>query len=155
MTVDELRSALASVKYPGFSRDIVSFGLVQGVAVDDGVLTLSLRLQTRDPKIPEQIFKDCHAALDAIAGGPENVKIDIDIQDPPGAANTPGGVAGKQSIQGVKKIIATCYYDAHKSLPKRNNNDPNKEIQLLCPHTCCPAYDTSRNRCKHQQSSWE
>ncbi|MDE0826565.1 MAG: Mrp/NBP35 family ATP-binding protein [Akkermansiaceae bacterium] len=108
MTEDAIRSALASVKYPGFSRDIISFGLVQGVNVEGSVLTVSLRVQTRDPKIPEQIFKDCHAALDDLAGGASNVKIDIDIQDPPGAANTPGGVAGKQSLPGVKKIIAVA-----------------------------------------------
>lgn len=108
MTEEAIRTALASVNYPGFSRDIVSFGLVQGVAVEDGVLTLSLRLQTRDPKIPEQIFKDCHAALDELAGGAEKVRIDIDVQDPPGAPNTPGGVAGKQSLPGVKKIIAVA-----------------------------------------------
>ncbi|MDA1007198.1 MAG: Mrp/NBP35 family ATP-binding protein, partial [Verrucomicrobia bacterium] len=108
MTEDAVRTALATVKYPGFSRDIVSFGLVQAVAIDNDSLTVSLRLQTRDPKIPEQVFKDCHAVLDALAGGAEKVKIDIDIQDPPGSPTTPGGVAGKQSLPGVKKIIAVA-----------------------------------------------
>ena len=106
MTEDAVRTALSSVKYPGFSRDIVSFGLVQGISIEDSIVTISLRVQTRDPKIPEEIFKDCHAALDESAGGPEKVKIDIDIQDPPGSPTTPGGVAGKQSLPGVKKIIA-------------------------------------------------
>jgi len=106
VTTDDLRSALAAVKYPGFSRDIVSFGLVQSLELADGVATLLLKIQTRDPKVPEQIFKDCHTVLDPLLGGPENAKIEISIEDPPGAPNTPGGVAGKQSIPGVKKIIA-------------------------------------------------
>lgn len=108
MTEDSVRNALSAVKYPGFSRDIVSFGLVKSIAVDEGVASVAIQIQTRDPKVPEQIFKDCHAALDDLAGGAENVKIGIDVQDPPGAPNTPGGVAGKQSIPGVKKIIAVA-----------------------------------------------
>lgn len=106
MTEDAIRSALSSVNYPGFSRDIVSFGLVRGISVEGDVVTIALRVQTRDPNIPAQIFKDCHAALDELAGGAAKVKIDIDVQDPPGSPNTPGGVTGKQSLPGVKKIIA-------------------------------------------------
>jgi ATP-binding protein involved in chromosome partitioning len=108
MTADELKSALSEVKYPGFSRDIISFGLLRDLRIDGPVVTVSLRLQTRDEQIPRQIFADCHAVLDPLAGGAENVKIDIDVQDPPGAPETPGGVGGKQSLPGVRKIIAVA-----------------------------------------------
>lgn len=108
MTEADLRQALAAVKYPGFSRDIISFGLVKEVSLEQGVARVAIQLQTRDPKVPEQIFKDCHAVLDDLMGGAEQVRIDIDIQDPPGAPNTPGGVAGKQSIPGVRRIIAVA-----------------------------------------------
>jgi len=33
---EQIRDALKSVKYPGFTRDIVSFGLVKSVNIDDG-----------------------------------------------------------------------------------------------------------------------
>lgn len=108
MTEDAIRNALSAVKYPGFSRDIVSFGLVKSISIENGIVGVGIQIQTRDPKVPEQIFKDCHEALDDIAGGAEKVQIGIDIQDPPGAANTPGGVGGKESIPGVKKIIAVA-----------------------------------------------
>ena len=32
----EVRAALRDVKYPGFNRDIVSFGLVKSVNINDG-----------------------------------------------------------------------------------------------------------------------
>lgn len=108
MTEDTIRNALSAVKYPGFSRDIVSFGLVKTISIQNGIVGVGIQIQTRDPKVPEQIFKDCHAALDNLAGGAEKVQIGIDIQDPPGAAHTPGGVGGKQSIPGVKRIIAVA-----------------------------------------------
>ena len=34
MTADEIKERLKSVKYPGFSRDIVSFGLIKEIEVD-------------------------------------------------------------------------------------------------------------------------
>lgn len=108
MTEETVRSALSSVKYPGFSRDIVSFGLVKHIEISDENVIVSLRVQTRDPEVPEQLFKDCHGALDALAGGPDKVHVEIDIQDPPGAPATPGGVEGKSSIPGVRKIIAVA-----------------------------------------------
>ncbi len=106
MTEDAIRNALSVVRYPGFSRDIVSFGLVKSISIEEGVASVGIQIQTRDPKVPEQIFKDCHEALDGMAGGSENVQIAIDVQAPPGAANAPGGVGGKQSIPGVRSIIA-------------------------------------------------
>ncbi len=108
MTEEAIRNALSAVRYPGFSRDIISFGLVKSISIKDGVATVAIQIQTRDPKIPEHIFKHCHDALDEMAGGAENVQIGIDIQDPPGAPNTPGGVDGKQSIPGVKHVIAVA-----------------------------------------------
>ncbi len=108
MTNEDLRKALAGIKYPGFSRDILSFGLVQSATVEDGVAQIAIKMQTRDAKIPETIFKDCHATLDPLFGGAEKVKIDIDVQDPPGASGASGGTAEKSALPGVKKIIAVA-----------------------------------------------
>ena len=52
MTTDEIKEQLKKVKYPGFSRDIVSFGLVRSAGLLDGVAKVSLALTTNDPKIP-------------------------------------------------------------------------------------------------------
>ena len=42
VTEDQVRSALAAVKYPGFSRDIVSFGLVKAVRIEAGTVTVQM-----------------------------------------------------------------------------------------------------------------
>jgi ATP-binding protein involved in chromosome partitioning len=52
VTPDEIKEHLKQVKYPGFSRDIVSFGLVRSAALVDGTAKVSLGLTTADPKIP-------------------------------------------------------------------------------------------------------
>jgi ATP-binding protein involved in chromosome partitioning len=103
MNPDFIRQALRQVRYPGFSRDIVSFGLVKDIACEDGATTVKIEVATRDPKIPEQIFKDCHEALDEL---PDvgTVKVEIEIKDAPAAAGMAG--MGKSSIPGVKRVIA-------------------------------------------------
>ena len=79
MTEDAIRNALSVVRYPGFSRDIISFGLVKSISIENGVVSVGIQIQTSDPKVPEQIFKDCHEALDEMAGDSGNVQIKIDI----------------------------------------------------------------------------
>ena len=55
MTKEAITSALEKVKYPGFSRDIVSFGLVQGVAFENGVASVSIEVTNADPTVPTQM----------------------------------------------------------------------------------------------------
>ena len=103
MTIDFIRDALRTVRYPGFSRDIVSFGLVKDIQIDGNHLLVRLEIQTRDAEIPQQIFKNCHEVLDQLPGM-VNVKVEIDVKDP--VTQTAGTQAGAASIPGVKKIIA-------------------------------------------------
>jgi len=105
MNPDLIRDALRTIRYPGFSRDIVSFGLVKDIQIDGENLRVRLEIQTRDAEIPQQIFKNCHEVL-AQVPGISRVVVDIDIKDP--ATQTPGVQAGASSIPGVKKIIAVA-----------------------------------------------
>ncbi len=105
MTTDELKAHLASIKYPGFSRDIVSFGLVKEAEMVEGKAEIFLQIQTRDAEVPRQIFGNIHESLDPILGGPENVQVSIDIKDPPAQGESS---AVKESLPGVKHIIAVA-----------------------------------------------
>lgn len=101
-----IREALKQVKYPGFSRDIISFGLVKDIVTGDGETVVKIEIQTRDPKIPEQIFRDCHGVLETL---PDlgTVRVDVSVQDAP-ASSAQSGSVGQSSIPGVKKIIAVA-----------------------------------------------
>ena len=66
MTNDSILELLKQVPYPGFSRDIVSFGLVKDVSYEDGIVSVAISVQTNDASVPEQIFKNCHAILDPL-----------------------------------------------------------------------------------------
>ena len=51
LTEEDIKNALKSVKYPGFSRDVVSFGLVKEVATKNGSVSVSMQLTTNNPEI--------------------------------------------------------------------------------------------------------
>src|SRR5258708_37112313 len=99
---EQVREALRSVRYPGFSRDIVSFGLVKNVQIDDGKVKVQLALATNDPNIPATIKSDAEKTLRALSGV-RTAKVLIDIHAPPGGA---GASVGAQRIPGIKHVIA-------------------------------------------------
>ncbi len=103
-TEDQIRTALATVKYPGFSRDIVSFGLVKAVRVEDGTVSVDISVATKDANVPRQIHEEATKAIKAVSGV-EDVKLNFDIKDPPAAAAA-GAAAVTSSISGVKHVIA-------------------------------------------------
>ncbi len=68
MSEASVREALTKVKYPGFSRDIISFGLVRNVVVEDGVAKVSLALTTSDPKVPEALRQEVIREVGEVRG---------------------------------------------------------------------------------------
>jgi ATP-binding protein involved in chromosome partitioning len=100
---DQVREALRTVKYPGFSRDIVSFGLVKGIETQNGSVIVQLALATSDPTVPQTIKDDAERALRGLAGVRE-AKVRIDIHAPPAGSGSPG--VGATRIAGVKHVIA-------------------------------------------------
>jgi ATP-binding protein involved in chromosome partitioning len=99
---EHVRDALRSVRYPGFSRDIVSFGLIKAINIDDGEVKVQLALATNDPNIPATIKNDAEKVLHALAGI-RAAKVLIDIHAPPAGA---GASVGATRIPGIKHVIA-------------------------------------------------
>lgn len=108
---ESIKAALKAVKFPGFSRDIVSFGLVREVTLTDGEALVGIEITTADAKIPEQIAADIKSTIGALEGI-QDVKVRMEISQPknqpaPGGAN---GAAPTNSatMQKVKFAIAVA-----------------------------------------------
>jgi ATP-binding protein involved in chromosome partitioning len=99
----EVRDALRAVKYPGFSRDIVSFGLIKGINITDSEVTVQLALATNDPAIPQTIKSESEKILRGLSGV-KRAKVLIDIQAPPAGAGA--AAVGGTRIPGIKHVIA-------------------------------------------------
>jgi ATP-binding protein involved in chromosome partitioning len=95
VTTDEIKAQLKQVKYPGFSRDIVSFGIVRSAGLLDGVAKVSLALTTSDPKIPLHLKAEVEKCLRAIPGVKETlVEISVAPVKAPAAPVQGGNLAG-------------------------------------------------------------
>ena len=103
MTPEAIKEALRQVRYPGFSRDIVSFGLVKEISCEPGLTVVKIEVATQDPKVPEQIFQACHEVLDPL---PDigHARIEIEVKNPPATGASPA----QSSIPGVKRVIAVA-----------------------------------------------
>lgn len=71
----ELLESLKNVKYPGFSRDIVSFGMVKDIAVGVSRVVVQVAPSTGNKDVIEQIRRDVQATLAAQVALPVEVEV--------------------------------------------------------------------------------
>jgi ATP-binding protein involved in chromosome partitioning len=104
-TEDDIKNALKTVKYPGFSRDIVSFGLIKEISTSNGAVTVSMEL-TGTPETAQQIKADSERALKGLPGVSAafvQVKQKAGAQAP-GSGQTPW--AGQNKVPGIRHVVA-------------------------------------------------
>lgn len=108
MTTEDIKEQLKQVKYPGFSRDIVSFGLVRSAGFADGTVKVSLALSSSDPKVPLQLKNEVDQCLRAMPGVNDTI-IDVAVTQvkKPAASGGSGNMAGGSTLpKGVKHAVA-------------------------------------------------
>jgi len=104
VTEDDVKNALKSVKYPGYSRDIVSFGLVKQVAVGEGSASVLIEISGGKPEAGPQIKTESEAALRAVPGL-SRVFVDVRQQVAPPVA---GGAGAKDKVPGIGRVVAVA-----------------------------------------------
>ena len=106
VTPEAIKEALKQVKYPGFSRDIVSFGLVRSAALIEGTAKVSLALTTSDPKIPLHLKTEVDKCLRALPGVKETI-IDVAVSAPKAAPAGGSNLAGSGGApKGIRHSVA-------------------------------------------------
>ncbi|MBF6567758.1 MAG: Mrp/NBP35 family ATP-binding protein [Candidatus Binataceae bacterium] len=102
-TPNEILTELKKIKYPGFTRDIVSFGMIKDIEVAHHGVKIILNPPAAKPELIVQIVDNIKQAVTAMGGVPA-VEVTVEKAPPPRAA------AGLQrrSIPGVKTIVAVA-----------------------------------------------
>ena len=103
---ETILDALKAVKYPGYSRDIVSFGLVKDISIADGVVNVSMEITSPNSEIAMQIKTEAEQILGSV---PEVKNIHVKIKMP-GAGQTPpqNPFTNQAKVPGVKRVIAVA-----------------------------------------------
>ncbi|MCW5552716.1 MAG: Mrp/NBP35 family ATP-binding protein [Verrucomicrobiae bacterium] len=110
LTQDDIKNALKAVKYPGYSRDIVSFGLIKGISVANGAVSVSLELTSANANAAQQIKTESEQALKALPGVQHTY---VEVKQPAtgtgaAASGTPSPWANQNRVPGIKRIIAVA-----------------------------------------------
>jgi len=108
-SAEQVRERLKTVKYPGFSRDIVSFGLVTDIHAHGDSVHVVIEHSIEDGGVLEKIRRDAQAVLDELAPGQNRMELRQKGQ-PQGAPGAVGaqGMPLPQGLPGVKHIIAVA-----------------------------------------------
>ena len=107
LTEQAITEALQAVKYPGYSRDIVSFGLVRNVAASNGAVSVSLQLTAHNPEVAQKLKQDCEVALKSLPGV-KLVHVDVGMPAAPATAAPAGVTTQPNRIPGLARIIAVA-----------------------------------------------
>ncbi len=102
-TPQEIQERLKSVQYPGFSRDIVSFGVVKDIEVASDGVTVTMAPSTAKEEVVQQLEAAIRAAIGGMTDLPGPVTI---VRE---AAPVPQGVRrGPQAVAGVQTVLAVA-----------------------------------------------
>lgn len=105
ITHDQVMHALKSVKYPGYSRDIVSFGLIKDVKVDADRVAVQLQLSSPNRAVGSQIQAACEGVLRALPG----VKtVEVTVLQEAARPGTGDPWAHQAPVPGVGRIVAVA-----------------------------------------------
>ena len=107
LTDDDIKNALKAVKYPGYSRDIVSFGLIKQIAAKEGAVSVSMQLTTNSAEVANQIKSESERVLKLLPGV-IRVQVEVTQQGAPQTAAPQGPWAQQQKVPGIRRIAAVA-----------------------------------------------
>jgi len=109
---ETIEKALGQVRYPGFSRDILSFGLLRGIEVTpDGKVTVGLAVTTADPEIPKKLYNDIESVLKSAGVNDPEIAITVTVpKNAPAASttSTDNKLPLDAGVKNVKYIVAVA-----------------------------------------------
>ncbi len=103
---ETIQLALKDVKYPGFSRDIVSFGIVQGCTCKDGDVVVTIALSTNDDTVPPRLKQAVEERLNK-EPGLRSLDVRIQVTRPKAPPGAPGGSSSPTMPSQLGKVRHT------------------------------------------------
>lgn len=107
MISESLLPALQAVKYPGFSRDIVSFGLVKSATLSDGLAQVLVEVTTADNAVPPKIKSAIEEILPTVPGV-RSCEVEVRHHQPKRPPPPKSPEAAERTLPGVSRVVAVA-----------------------------------------------
>ena len=101
MTKQDIVDQLSKVKYPGFSKDIISFGMLKDVLISEDSITINLSQPTNESKILDEIKSNIIDSISSINHSDKEIIINMIPSDSLKKTNF-----DTQRNENIKNIIA-------------------------------------------------
>ena len=96
LTKEKIIDLLKTIKYPGFSRDIISFGLIKDIKIQDKDIILTLSLKSNNEDLIKEVTQKIESLLEQHLDI-KNLDINIELQKLDSNFQN-------NKIEGIKKI---------------------------------------------------
>ena len=102
MEKEKVLEKLKQINYPGFNRDIVSFGMVKDITVDNNIVKLELSISSQNEEKKQEVIKSVKEKLST-----EFTKVEISLKTDVSATSSPQQSSStKPILDNVKHVIA-------------------------------------------------
>ena len=105
MNKQNVLELLKEINYPGFSRDIVSFGMIQDVDVDGTNVTIQMKITTEKEEKKQAVVNAIKDKLSS-KGNFENIRVELIDQGAQAIPASQAAAPGPSPLAGVKHIVA-------------------------------------------------
>ena len=102
MEKEKVLEKLKQINYPGFNRDIVSFGMVKDITVDNDIVTLDLSISSQNEEKKQEVIKSVKEKLSN-----HFTKVEVILKADSNTASSPKQpLAPTPILDNVKHVIA-------------------------------------------------
>src|SRR5471030_1101664 len=98
LSQEEIQNALKAVKYPGYSRDIISFGLVKEISAANGAVSVTMQLTSPNPEDAQQIKIESERVLKNLPGVNH---VHVEVRQPAAGSAPASPFANQNKVSGV------------------------------------------------------
>ena len=108
LTRDDVLQSLRNVRYPGFTRDLVSFGVVKEVDLSGNDVSVRVEIVPGNPAVVGQIDRDVRTALSALPDvGQVAVRVDAAAAPSPREIHA-AAIEESGLLPGVRRLVAVA-----------------------------------------------
>ena len=107
VTEQDIKNALTAVKYPGYSRDIVSFGLIKQIAASNGAVSVTMQLTGGSAEVAQQIKAESERILLSLSGV-KKAYVEVKHQGTQAPVGPSSPWTQQNKVPGIRRVVAVA-----------------------------------------------